>query len=166
MQSIPSTFSSSTFRRFRVFAMAFFLAGGLLRVNASAGPAEQLFQAAQKQYQSGDVNKAVSTLQQALASKSDYVDALVLLGSCYVELGEFDKAVDPYRRAAQASPNDRGILQGYQTALEGAGQQEPQVAVLRTLFFQNPTNEAMGGKYLSLLESVGPTRFSKEYAGL
>ena len=111
-------------RKFRAFALASFALSGLLCAPVMAGPAEQSFHTAQKQYQSGDLNKAITSLQQAIASKGDYVEALSLLGSCYVELGEFDKAVEPYSHAAQLRPNDGTILRGYQTALENARSEE------------------------------------------
>ena len=164
MQSIVSTSLRSN--RLHSFGVACLVVLGSLCTPIAAASADQLFQTAQKQYQGGDINKAISSLQQVLASNKDYVDALALLGSCYVEMGQFDKAIEPYHHAFQIKPGDRAILKGYQTALDGAGILDAQVPVLHTLFLQNPTDDATSGKYLSVLESLGPTRFPREYSEL
>jgi len=128
--------------------------------------AQEWFKRASELYQDGAVDEAVGSLQEALKLNKDYTEALALLGSAYVESGEFAKAVEPYRHASELKPNDYSILLGYTNALEGAGRQEEELPALKKLFNLNKSDMVTGIKYLTLIEASGREKHVEDYIAL
>ncbi|MDB5049403.1 MAG: hypothetical protein JWO30_2474, partial [Fibrobacteres bacterium] len=147
----------------------FFAALGLILALASSGfadgpkSAEEWFKRANENYQEGNVDEAIGSLQEALKLKKDYLEALTLLGAAYVESGEFAKAIEPYKAATELRPTDYSILLGYSNALEGAGKQEEELPVLKKLFNMNKNDMVTGIKYLTLMEAAGREKHVVDY---
>ncbi len=128
--------------------------------------AVEWYQRASELYQDGAVDEAIGSLQEALKLNKDYPEALSLLGSAYVESGEFAKAVEPYRHASELKPNDYSILVGYANALEGANKKEEELPVQKKLFSLNKSDMVTGIKYLTLIEADGREKHVDDYIAL
>jgi DNA-binding response OmpR family regulator len=72
---------------------------------------------------SGQWGGAVSTIQNLLAAEPTYADAYDVMGKIYAEQGEFDKAVNAYRQAAEITPTSVVRLQKYGVLAYYAGDQ-------------------------------------------
>jgi tetratricopeptide (TPR) repeat protein len=53
----------------------------------------------------GDCGSAVALYQRAVVLRPDHEDALYYLGNCHADLGEYDAAIDAYRRLVAVNPN-------------------------------------------------------------
>ncbi len=164
MQRIASVNARS--RLLRRLAVCALICSALLPAAVLADTADSLYQAAQDQDQDGNINDAIANLQKAVAAKPNFADAWAKLGSCYIENGQFAKAVDPYHQAAQLQPDNYAVLLGYQSALEGANLKDAEEPVLRALFKLNPSDPVIGIKYMALLEQLGTRKYPADYADL
>ena len=60
---------------------------------------------------SGEANRALSTLENLISEDPNYADAYDVLGRAQFELGRFDRAIDTYKLACQLTPHSITRLQ-------------------------------------------------------
>jgi tetratricopeptide (TPR) repeat protein len=84
--------------------LAAILALGLNWASAFAGQSSVI--EAQHDYNSGRYNRAVDTLNSAIAKSPDDASLHFLLGQSYYQLGEFPRAAASFERAVQLAPKD------------------------------------------------------------
>ena len=67
--------------------------------------AERLYHQALELFRSGNLNQAIARLEQSLALKAEFPDALEALGVCYSKADRLDDAIETTKRLAKVSPN-------------------------------------------------------------
>ncbi|GIW95481.1 MAG: hypothetical protein KatS3mg110_3522 [Pirellulaceae bacterium] len=90
---------------------------------AVPSPDREVFRA-ECYYNQGDVERAVTLLEQVFSQTPDHARALLLRSDAYLVQGETEKGVAAAARAAQLQPNDYETAHRYAQALLRAGQQD------------------------------------------
>ncbi len=68
-------------------------------------------------YRKGEIRRGIEEAQKSLERTPDNISGLIVLGTGYGLLGQFDSAIAVHRRLAEANPNARGFLaMSYATA--------------------------------------------------
>jgi tetratricopeptide (TPR) repeat protein len=107
-------------------------------LHAQTAPPDQTFRQGSEAYLAGNCAEAVRLLAQSQAPR-----ASLLLGRCYLDLGDFSKAQAAFQRYNQGAPGDEqvGILMA--RAAEGAGQAQQAAAMLEELHKKSPASLAI-----------------------
>ncbi len=86
---------------------------------ASPDQSEPYFNAASAYAQSGDLNRALAALEQALKTADDDLAAQAYynLGNVYFEMRQFDKAVEAYQQTLLRHPSDEDARHNLELAL-------------------------------------------------
>ncbi len=102
----------------------------------------------------GDAAGAIGALDQALALRPHYVDAMVNLGDVYRDMGLWDRAATWYGRARDQDPSSAGAWRGLAQLFQAQGHEDLAAWALReALRWQPDDPEMLAG--LALLYSQG-----------
>ncbi len=88
----------------------------------------------------GDPAAAVNIYQQAIADKSDRVEAYVLLGDTLIELKQYDDAAQTYERALKRESGNSAAHRGYARAMLGLNRPEAAIVHYQAVLRQDPND--------------------------
>ncbi|MEO6952423.1 MAG: response regulator [Polyangia bacterium] len=100
-------------------------------------------------YKRGQLKKAITSLEQAIAQKPDGDEALVALANCYLDRGSTKKALEKAQAATKANPNN---AEGY--LVIGAVQQQDGKKSDAKVAYQKYLELAPSGRYASEIRSI------------
>jgi tetratricopeptide (TPR) repeat protein len=104
-------------------------------LRAQTAPPDQAYRQGSEAYRAGNCPEAVRLL-----TASQTPRASLLMGRCYLDLGDFAKAQSALQRYNQSSPGDEDVVILMARAAEGAGRVPQAVFVLEEFRKQNPTS--------------------------
>jgi tetratricopeptide (TPR) repeat protein len=105
---------------------------------AQTAPPDQAYRQGSEAYRAGDCPAAVALLTQSQAPR-----ASLLLGRCYLDMGEFAKAEAVLKHQQQAAPGNEQVTILLARAAEGVGQAPQAVALLESIRKQHPASLAI-----------------------
>ncbi len=121
---------------------------------ADARNPELLLNLSIAEYKAGQFGEAAASASAALALKPDLASARLFLGASYLELREFDKAIEPLERVVAANPRERNAQLMLGEAFLGAGRAAPAAEHLRTAAQLLPANPRVWYALGKALESL------------
>src|SRR5712675_530279 len=102
---------------------------------------------------------AQQRLQRATQIDPKLFEAWHNLGVLLAALGEYDKAIDNFRKALESDPNDADMRARYGQMLREAGQLEESLEQARILLGQGGQGEAAIGKTVIAYNALGLTYY-------
>lgn len=107
-----------------------------------------------RQAEKGDINSQIKLLVQAVKEDPETFENWWLLAKSYAATGDNASAADAYRRAAELSENDPGVLSAYAEAMTLAnGNKVPQAAKILFEQVRAKTNDPRARYYLALAKA-------------
>jgi tetratricopeptide (TPR) repeat protein len=117
---------------------ALLLVAAGVAARAQSSPADTVFRQGAEAYRAGNCPEAVRLLNQSPAAR-----ALLMMGRCYLEMGDFVAAQSALQQYKQAAPGDEEAAILLARAAEGAGHAVQAAAVLEELRKQAPASLAV-----------------------
>jgi len=104
---MPTMLNKARFCYFLLLVMAcnLLLARESNSLSTRNNRARRAFEQATSAWRQRDFNRTVAFLQQAITFDSDFFEAQLLLGEVYFTGGNFEKSIQPYRRAIEIKPD-------------------------------------------------------------
>jgi len=115
------------------------------------------------QYSSGDVLKAMKTLERCLARDPGNRVSWIAMADAALEAGRFRKSVEAFAKADSLERGDEEFFTRYLSALEGAGDTDERIRMLRSLAGSPSGGREEARRLLTAVESAGAERFPEDY---
>jgi Flp pilus assembly protein TadD/Skp family chaperone for outer membrane proteins len=115
------------------------------------------------QYASGDVLKAIKTLEKCVEHEPRNREAWVSLANASLEAGRFRNSADAFAKAEAVRPGDEAFLTNYLSAIDGAGLTAQRIPVLRSMASLKHADAKAATELLAAVEAAGPEKYPEEY---
>jgi tetratricopeptide (TPR) repeat protein len=125
--------------------------------------ASEICRQGRAQYASGDVLKAIKSLEKCVDHEPRNREAWVSLANASLEAGRFQASADAFARAEAIRPGDEAFLTNYLSALDGAGLTAQRIPVLRSMATLKHADAKAANALLAAVEAAGPEKHPEEY---
>jgi tetratricopeptide (TPR) repeat protein len=115
------------------------------------------------QFASGDVLKAIKSLEKCVDQEPRNREAWVTLANASLEAGRFQASADAFARAEAIRPGDEAFLTNYLSAIDGAGLTAQRIPVLRSMASLKHADAKAANALLAAVEAAGPEKHPEEY---
>jgi tetratricopeptide (TPR) repeat protein len=125
--------------------------------------ASEICRQGRAQYASGDVLKAIKSLEKCVDHEPRNREAWASLANASLEAGRFQASADAFARAEAIRPGDEAFLTNYLSAIDGAGLTAQRIPVLRSMATLKHADAKAANALLAAVEAAGPEKHPEEY---